>query len=54
MDNKKGGGAATHNNFVMGTDGKPILPPGDERTADPIKKMSVLATNMESISMNFK
>jgi hypothetical protein len=54
MDNKKGGVAAAQNRFVMGSDGRVIPPPEDERTAEPIKKMSALASNMESIAMNFR
>ena len=41
-------------NFVIGSDGRSIHPPGDEKTSDPIKKMSVLSSNMENIALNFK
>ena len=53
MDNKKGAVAA-QSRYVVGSDGAVIPPPGDERTVEPIKKMNALASNMESIAMNFR
>jgi hypothetical protein len=52
MEKKTGNSGGS--NFVIGSDGRSIQPPGDERTSDPIKKMSVLASNMENIALNFK
>lgn len=52
MEKKTGNSVGS--NFVIGSDGRSIHPPGDEKTTDPIKKMSVLASNMENIALNFK
>ena len=46
MADKKGVG-----NFVIGTDGRPIVPPGDEKTMEPIKKLSGLNQDMENVSL---
>jgi hypothetical protein len=51
---RRGGATNNAQNFVMSTDGRTILPPNDERTSDPIKKMSTLASNMENIALSFK
>jgi hypothetical protein len=51
---KRGAATSAANHFVTGSDGRPIHPPTDERTNDTIKKMSTLASNMESIALNFK
>jgi hypothetical protein len=45
---------AAQSRYVVGSDGAVIPPPGDERTVEPIKKMNALASNMESIVMNFR
>ena len=54
MDKRGGVGVSNTQNYVTGSDGRPINPPNDERTSDPIKKMSTLASNMEGIAMNFR
>jgi hypothetical protein len=50
MDSKK----AQMTNFVTGSNGKPIIPPGNEKTVDPIKMLENLHGNMESIQLNLK